>query len=149
MPADIQTIKTFELFKDLKPEELEQLAALMHPIRITEGEVLTRRTDPAHSFYVVLSGNYMIYFKEGRAFTLHNRGDIIGMATVITPFRYRGTTVALTDGEVLEIAGDKFLDLIQSDAALGDRLMHRLNDILAERTVFPEGKKPPETVEAD
>lgn len=141
MPTDIATLQSLELFQELQPDEIDEIAALANPMRITEGEVLTRRNDPAHSFYVVISGNYMIYFKEGRAFTIHEKGEIIGMATVITPFRYRGTTVALTDGEVLRIAGNKFLETVQNNSSLAEKLMRRINDALARRAPIAEVPK--------
>lgn len=133
MPTDISTLESLGIFNELDSDELEELGSLFHSMRITEGEVLTRRGDPAHTFYIVLSGNYMIYFKGGKAFTLHDRGDMIGVATIITPFRYRGTTVALTDGEALTMAGDKFLELIQSNASLGDKLIQKLNAVIQQR----------------
>ena len=136
MPTDISILQSLEIFKELSSDELTEISTLIHTMRVGEGEVLTRRGDAAHTFYIVLSGNYMIYFKGGKAFTLHHRGDMIGVATILTPFRYRGTTVALTDGEVLAMAGDKFLELIQSNASLGDKLLQKLNEVIHQRSPY-------------
>lgn len=138
MAADFQTLQTLELLKELTEDELETVAGMASLLRVQEGEVLTRRNDPAHTFYIVLSGNYMIYFKGGQAFTLHDRGDVIGMATVISPYYYRGTTVALTDGEVLSFAGGKFSELMQGNSVLGDKLMRKLAGVISHRTPFFE-----------
>jgi CRP-like cAMP-binding protein len=78
----------------------------------------------------------MIHFKGGKAFTLHGKGNVIGMSTMLEPFDYRGTTVALTDGEVLFVSGDKFNELIQGNARLGEVVMRRLNDVIAQRMPF-------------
>jgi CRP-like cAMP-binding protein len=139
MPTDIQTLESLELFKEFSAEDLEEIAEIMNPISVKEGELLTKRDDTAHTFYITLSGNFMIHFKEGRAFTLHGGGNIIGMSTVLTPFNYRGTTVALTDGEVLAMPGSRFLELVQSNSSIGEHLMHKLNDIIAERAYYAEG----------
>ncbi len=136
MPAEIQILDQLDLFKNLSFEEKEKIAELMNPVGITEGEVLTRRCDPAHTFFIILSGNFMIYFKDEKAFTLHEKGSIIGMSTVMTPFRYRGTTIALTDGEVLSIPGDKFLELIQGDSSLGEKLMPKIHEAISKRKPF-------------
>ncbi len=138
MPTDISTLESLEIFEELSSDDLAEISALLHAVRVGEGEVLTRRGDTAHTFYIVLSGNYMIYFKGGKAFTLHNRGDMIGVATILTPFRYRGTTVALTDGEALAMAGDKFLELIQSNASLGDKLLQKLTEVIHQRSSYLE-----------
>jgi len=145
MQPDISILESLEIFEELSADELAELSALIHTMRVREGEVLTRRGDTAHTFYIVLSGNYMIYFKGGRAFTLHHRGGLIGVATILTPFRYRGTTVALTDGEVLAMAGDKFMELIQSNASLGDKLLLRLNEVIHQRSSYVDEAKEAET----
>jgi CRP-like cAMP-binding protein len=136
MPTDAETIRSLDLFSELNDIELETVAALFHPMRVNEGETLIRRGETAHTFFIVLEGNFMISFKEGRAITLHQKGDVMGWSSVVTPFRYTGTAVALTDGGVLTMTGDEFSRLIQSDAALGDKIMNKLNPIIAERVPY-------------
>jgi CRP-like cAMP-binding protein len=133
MSTDIQTLKSLDLFADLNFGELEQIAPLMHLMKVTEGEVLTRKGEPAGTFFIMLS------FKEERSFTLHNKGNIIGLSTVVTPFRYTGTAVALTDGLVLLMQGQDFLRLIQSNSALGDKIMQKINEIVSERMPYMTG----------
>ncbi len=136
MPTDTKTLKSFSLFAELTEEELKTLAPVIHPMPVTEGEVLMRRRAPAENFFIVLKGNFMISFREGKSITLHDRGDIMGWSTIVTPFQYTGTGVALTDGEVLCLSGDEFLRIIQGDAALGEKIMKRINPIIAERVPY-------------
>jgi CRP-like cAMP-binding protein len=139
MSTDIQTLKSLDLFADLNFGELEQIAPLMHLMKVTEGEVLTRRGEPARIFFIILSGNFMLSFNEERSFTLHNKGNIIGLSTVVTPFRYTATAVALTDGLVLLMQGQEFLRLVQSNSALGDTIMRKINEIVSERMPYMTG----------
>jgi len=139
MSTDIQTLKSLDLFADLNFGELEKIAPLMHSMKIAEGEVLTRKGEPARTFFIVLSGNFMLSFKKDRSFTLHNKGNIIGWSTVVTPFQYRGTAIALTDGLVLSMPGQEFLRLIQSDSTLGDKIMRKINKIVSERMPYTTG----------
>ena len=139
MSTDIQTLKSVDLFADLNFGELEQIVPLMHLMKVTEGEVLTRRGETARTFFIILSGNFMLSFKKERSFTLHNKGDIIGWSTVVTPFRYKGTATALTDGLVLFMPGQEFLDLIQSNSAIGDKIMRKINKIVSERMPYMTG----------
>lgn len=139
MSTDIQTLESLDLFADLNFDELEQIAPLMHLMKVTEGEVLTRKGEPARTFFIILSGNFMLSFNEERSFTLHNKGNIIGLSTVVTPFRYTGTAVALTDGLVLLMQGQEFLRLIQSNSALGDKIMRKINKIVSERMPYMTG----------
>lgn len=139
MSTDIQTLKSLDLFAELSFGELEQIAPLMHLMKVAEGEVLTRKGEPACTFFIILSGNFMLSFNEERSFTLHNKGNIIGLSTVVIPFRYTGTAVALTDGLVLLMQGQEFLRLIQSNSALGDKIMRKINKIVSERMPYMTG----------
>ncbi len=136
MAIDTQTLKSLGLFSELDSEELDRTAKLIHPMRVMEGEVLALRREPAQMFYMIMKGNFMVSFKEGKAFTLHQRGDIMGWSTIVTPFRYTGTIVALTDGEVLAINGDEFKVFIQGDSSVGEKIMNRINPIIAERVPY-------------
>ncbi len=146
MPTDIQTLKSLDLFKELTSDELNLIAPIIHPVKVNEGELLTQRGEPATAFYVVLKGNFIISFKDGRAFTLHNRGDIIGWSTIVTPFRYTGTAVALTDGEVLTLQGDDFLQAIQGESSIGDKIMNKINPIIADRVPYFSRDKAPREI---
>ena len=136
MTSDMKLLETIDLFKSIERDDLELLADMLRPMKVREGELLTRRGDSAQYFFIILSGSFMIHFKGGKAFTLHEKGDVIGMSTMLEPFSYRGTTVALTDGEVLVVAGDKFNELIQGHASIGEKVMRTLNDVIAQRIPF-------------
>ncbi len=144
MPTDTITLESIDLFDALKPEELKQVQSIACPVQVDEAEILTRIDAPSRTFFIILSGNFMISFKGGRAITLHDKGKIMGWSTVFTPFRYKGTTIALTEGEVLSIPGDKLLNLIQSNAALGNKIMKKINTIASERMFFAQNAEPEE-----
>jgi CRP-like cAMP-binding protein len=80
----------------------------------------------------------MISFENGKAITLHNKGDIMGWSTLIAPFEYRGTVIALTNGEVLTLPGQEFYMLLQSDSALSSKIMNEINSIVVSRTPYHE-----------
>ncbi|MBW2368286.1 MAG: cyclic nucleotide-binding domain-containing protein [Deltaproteobacteria bacterium] len=139
MSADEQLLSTMDLFAELESQELEKVAVLLHAMKVSEGEILTQRGEAAHTFYIILSGNYMMSFQAGRAVTLHHRGEIMGWSTVVTPFEYTGTGVALTDGEVLCMPGADFQELLQADAVVSEKIMKKINEIVAERRIYITG----------
>lgn len=136
MPIDAKQLESLDIFSDFNSKEIEKINALAHYQRVMEGEILLCRGDHAKTFYVTLSGNFMIYFKDNRAFTLHNQGEIIGWSSILAPFQYTGTAVALTEGKLLAVEGNELLGLIQSDAVIGDKLMKKINPIVAERSTY-------------
>ncbi len=143
MAVDSKVLSDMALFEDLSAEQLGRVSGIMHYMRIHEGETLTVKGEAAHTFFVILSGNFMVAFDEGRAFTLHEQGQIIGWSTVVTPFTYTGTAVALTDGEVLCLSADDFQELLQGDAWISDNLMKHIHQIVSERMPYVTGKTSP------
>ncbi len=136
MHLDFQNIQEFDLFKDLSPEELDKVLPIIHPVKIIEGERLIREGDTSQMFYVIISGNYMIHFKDGRAFTLNKKGDVIGWSTIASPFTYQESAVALTDGEMLTIPIEEFLHLVQGDSNLGSKITKKVIEIVRQRIAF-------------
>ncbi len=139
MSVSIETLQSMEIFADLEQEEIEQVLPIIHRMRVKEGEVLAKKGRTATNFYLNIDGNFMISFENRKALTLHEKGDIMGWSTLVTPFEYRGSVVALTDGEVLIISGEEFYRLLQADASIGGKIMRKINDIAASRTSLSEG----------
>ena len=139
MHLDLQNIQKIDIFKDLTPEEFDEVLPVIHPVRVLEGERLIREGDTAQTFFVIISGNYMIHFKDGRAFTLHNKGDMIGWSSVASPFTYHESAVALTDGEVLTMPVEEFLHLMQEHSDLGSKITKKVTEIVRQRIAFIKG----------
>lgn len=142
MTVEIEFIESMELFHELDITGLVKIASLMTPIKVREGEVLTQRGEPALKFYILMKGNFIIQFAQGRAYTIHEPGSIMGWSTLMTPVIYKGTAVALTDSRVLEIPGSELLELICSDSLISEKIMKRVNKVIEERMRFlDEGGK--------
>jgi len=139
MHLDLQNIQEINLFKDLSPEELDKILPTIRPVKIIEGEQLIREGDTSQIFYVIISGNYMIHFKDGRAFTLHSKGDIIGWSTITTAFTYQESAVAPSVGEALTIPLDEFLQLMQGDSDLGNKITKKVAEFVRQRRAFIKG----------
>ncbi len=136
MHLDLQNIHEIDLFKDLSSNELDKILPHIHPVKIFEGERLIREGDISQILYIILSGHYLVYFKDGRAFTLHNKGDMIGWTTIASPFRYHESAVALTDGEAITIPIEDFFYLMQSDSDLGNKITRKATEAVRQRKAF-------------
>ena len=130
---DTEELKNLKIFKQLTPVEWDEVYPLLSRLKILEGEELIREGDEAHTFFIILRGHFMIHYKDGRALTINKKGDIIGWSSVISPFRYTANVTALTEADALSIPGHKFLELIQSNADLGDKLVKTINEMVHHR----------------
>ena len=133
MSTEIEVLKSIPFFQDLGSDELETIAPLIHRIKVQEGETLTERGMAAATLYINLTGNAMVSYKKDKAITLHQKGDIVGVSVGVVPSVYKGTALALTDGEWLSISGQDLLDLLQSNNTLGDKLMKKVNEASVKR----------------
>jgi CRP-like cAMP-binding protein len=133
MPIEVATIEPLAFFHGLSFIELEEFASLLKLRSVKKGEVLLREGTPAMTFFIILSGTYTVSLKKGGAYTLDKKGTVIGWSTVIAPFEYTGTAIADTDGEVLYISSNDFFQMIQSNNALGKKVIEKINKIALER----------------
>ncbi len=136
MSVEIEKIQTLDLFKCLHEEEIKNIAGLITPLQVAEGEELARAETLARDFFIILSGNFMVSFTNGRAITLHKKGEIMGWSTLISPFYYTGTLTALTKGEVLSMSANDLMDLIQNSSDFGKTVMGVVNQIMQDRMPF-------------
>ncbi len=136
MEIETQLLQATDLFKNLEPTELEKIASISHFANVKEGEVLMERNQPVHTFFIVSSGNYMLTFEKNKTFTLHERGDCIGWAAIAASSKYISSGVALTDGEVLSIPVQDFMELIQRETALGEKIMNLSAKMVDKRMPF-------------
>jgi CRP-like cAMP-binding protein len=141
MAVDATTLTGIPLFEDMNDDALKAISSMMSLVKVGDGEVLARKGDPAHTFYIILTGNYMVSFDEGRAFTLHEKGQIVGWSSIVTPFKYTGTAVALTRGKALSMSSDAFRQLLQEDAQISEKLMLKISAIISQRMPYITGTK--------
>jgi CRP-like cAMP-binding protein len=133
MPVDLTTIESLEFFKDLTYTELELFASSLNSRSVKKGDILLRKGTPAMTFFIILSGTFKVSLEKGRSYTLSKKGTVIGWSTVIAPFEYTGTAMAETDGDVLFISSLEFFQMIQSNNALGSKIMQKIQKIASER----------------
>lgn len=139
MTVDAQILNPLNGMSELTTDERVRIAALANRLPVIEGEILANRGAPARTLFINISGNFMVVFEEERSLTLHTPGDVLGVSSVLSPFSYRGTTTALTDGEVVAIPGQDLRAMIKTEALLGDKLMTRIDSIMADRGVRLKG----------
>ncbi len=141
MSVEPKTLQALSLFGDMDEQALNKISVVMHRMTVEEGEVLTKQGQSAHSFYIILSGNYMVSFTDDRAITLHKSGQIIGWSSVVAPFEYTGTAVALTRGEVLSMSGEDLRRLLRDNSRISEKLMMKISAIVSERMPYILGIK--------
>jgi CRP-like cAMP-binding protein len=132
----VHELRKYEIFLELEPNELAALAKIADVVHTSEGETIIQEGQPARTFYVMDQGNLMVAFKDGRALTLHGRGEVVGWSAIIHPTHYTGDVICLTDCSFISFPGREMLRLIQSNVAMGTKIMRMVSERVANRIPF-------------
>jgi CRP-like cAMP-binding protein len=132
----VHELRKYDIFLELEANELASLARIADVVHASEGETIIKEGQPARTFYVMDQGNLMIAFKDGRALTLHGSGEVVGWSAIIHPTHYTGDVICLTDCSFIAFPGSELLRLIQSNVAVGTKIMRLVSERVANRIPF-------------
>ena len=141
MSIDAHILKPINFFKDFSQQELETFAAALKSRTVEAGEVVIERGTPALTFFIILSGTYEVSFEGDRSIAFEQIGEVLGWSTVVHPFHYIGTVTATKGGEVLAISSRDFVELIQSNNVLGEKIMKKIDKIATEHRALAAGSE--------
>jgi thioredoxin reductase (NADPH) len=115
-----------QIFPRLTPAQILRTAAHGQRRAMKPGEVLIEQGDSAAPFFVVVSGEVEILRPAGAAETLitvHGPGQFTGEVNMLSGRRSLFRMRATKPGELIELDHQRTLDLMQTDAELGEVLM--------------------------
>ncbi|MBI2311865.1 MAG: cyclic nucleotide-binding domain-containing protein [Betaproteobacteria bacterium] len=141
--ADILSRTGF--FAELSPRQLYEISRLCRVEEYPEGAQVYRLGEPARNFYILAEGivSFAVGFgaRNASAGKILKHGEVFGWAAV-TPGAQRriATASCLTPCTVLAIDGNGLLELMESDHALGYRIMKQVNVLITGTlTAFAAG----------
>jgi thioredoxin reductase (NADPH) len=114
------------VFPTLKPEQIARIGAHGRVRQIRRGEVLVEAGEQVVPFFVVTAGVVEIVRPSGATETLvavHGPGQFTGEANMISGRRALFRARAREPGEAIELDREHLLELVQTDAELGEILM--------------------------
>ena len=126
-------------FKDLDAEELELLSGIARREAAVAGQQIFAEGEPSNTLYIVESGLVSLR-QEARhegvdvAFTAGKPGELIGVSAMLGAEGVHPTSaVCLEETELIEIDAPVLMATLESNPAVGFRILRRLTHILAER----------------
>mgnify|MGYP002737846066 FL=1 len=116
-PSLVWHLKNTELFEDLTPEEIEQMARITPYKRFAAGEIIYHMEDPADALYFVRDGMVKIsmYFPNGKEMILGLLGkyDIFGELLLLESERRPNQAEAVVDTKLIVMPEADFQRLLQ------------------------------------
>ena len=129
----LKQMQTLALFQGVPLEKLKALAERALYRTYKAGEMFIGDTDPAHAFYVIITGQVKLYKSspEGREQTINllGPGDPFGMCTAFAIESFPANAMALEESGILLIPGP----IMEAVAMKEPRLLVNIIQILSNR----------------
>ncbi len=126
------TLPTIELFSELSKKELKNIAALMTPIQVKMGRVLTKEGDPGREFMIIIEGTATVK-RKGRVLARLGPGDFFGELAVVAGVPRTATVIADTDMIIETLNRREFSSLLDESPRIAKKILvgavRRLHEI--------------------
>ena len=138
--AGIGVLDQARFFSGLAPAQRARIAEISVLRAFPKDTSIYLVGDPVEDFYVLADGTVRFTLGLGKRETsageIIRRGDVFGWAALVEGHSRRiATAYCLTPCEVIAIAGDKLLGLMERDHSLGYALMKQLAALLTSELV--------------
>ncbi len=137
-----EKISKYQIFDELSPLELEEIALLCEEKQFNRGEVIIEEDSKGVDMYIILDGRVTVEIKSYSAhpeevssqrLTTLREGDIIGEISFLEGKRRSAGAVAVDNISALRIEGEKLYGLFDKNPRLGYVVMRNIGRILAQR----------------
>jgi len=138
----LKQMQKLDLFQGVSTEKLKTLAERSRYRTYKAGEMFIGETDPAHAFYVIVTGQVKLYKSspEGKEQTLYllRPGDPFGMCTAFAIDSFPANAMALEESDILMIPGPVMETVATSEPRLLLNIIQILSDRLKESMTLIE-----------
>ena len=122
-------LKTIDVFRNLTPTEITNVAERMRKRRYREGETVIRQGDIGEEFFLVASGQVGVSVQkdgetEPHRVAMLGRGDFFGERALITGEPRNATIVADGEVETYVLGKEAFLNALAMSASFKDQLVN-------------------------
>jgi len=131
-------LKAIQMFEELNPEDLAELARQGREVWFAPGEALCREGEAAHEIYVLLDGEVSIVRRDGgvdRVIGTEGSGSVIGEMAILDPAPRRATVLAGDSGvRTLRLDGGPFRQALAASPAVAEVIIRMLARRLRAQT---------------
>lgn len=115
-------LRNYRLFRDMKPEELTQIASIVREVTFPAGAAVCREGEEGKALYILVSGVVEVQ-RQGRYIVDLGPGEVIGELSVLDKHPRSADVITKTESCMLEIKGDELRTLLFENSGLIDGLL--------------------------
>jgi CRP-like cAMP-binding protein len=139
-PSAESFIANLPLFKELSAEQRSRIAERTRPLRVSRGETLFRRGDPAAGTYIVAYGQVKLSFVSPtgveKVIEILDQGQSFGEAVMFLEVPHVVTAQTLADSLLLLVPKEAVFEGIERDPGFARRMLaglsRRLHQLVAD-----------------
>lgn len=139
MTSHLDLLKRSDAFAGLSDAQLEKLTALAQPVQFAEGDVLLEEDQRGTRFFLITEGRVEVVVrapfegKQPQSLATIKAGEVVGELALVDGFLRSATGVALEGVEALAFDNADVKTLMETEPAIGYRVMRNLAGQLAQR----------------
>jgi CRP/FNR family cyclic AMP-dependent transcriptional regulator len=134
----IKLLQCSELFADLQPEQIEQIAALSYEVAYNAGDIIIQENEPSDEMYIIRDGMVEVLVSQGvvpdvpgppqlSTLVRLGQGQVFGEIALVDRGARSATVRCVLDGTVLIlIPRQAFWSLCDSDNEIGHVVMRNI-----------------------
>lgn len=123
-------LKRVQLFANLEPDELEQLAAICQEKTVGSGELIISQNTTGKEMYIVAQGSAEVYIQgltDARSLVVLGKGQVIGeMALIDQGYRSASVRATREGASLYVIESEAFYKLCNENNHIGFIVMRNL-----------------------
>jgi putative ABC transport system ATP-binding protein len=121
-------LKTVDVFRNLTPAEVTNVAEHMHKRRYRQGEIIIRQGDIGEEFFLVASGDVGVFVQKDGEAEPHriaglSRGNFFGERALMTGAPRNATIIADAEVETYVLDKEAFLKAMATSASFKDQIV--------------------------
>jgi len=134
---NVSFLSSVTVFDLLTRRQKLKVFSILHTRHFVGGEIVFRKGDPGVGMYVIRDGGVDIYnefpnMTKSKILDLGS-GDFFGEMSLLNDSPRSATVVATRESTLLGLFRHDLLGLMDSDPALGVKLVYRISQIVCER----------------
>jgi len=135
--VSIEDLMKISVLENLTEPMLEKMRTLTQLNLFGAGHVIFEANQEADTFYMLLKGKVILEVEASELIMISidavKPGHSFGWSALLPGARYRAYAICVDPCETMVVPGDRLLELLDEDNAIGYRFMQRATSILKHR----------------
>jgi len=138
-----EVLRRFPFYSFMSPDLLRAVAMITNEVKYEKGQILFNIDDDANKCFLLLEGGIDLHYvvvdeyepelrKEFVVGTI-NPGELLGISSLVEPYKYTATAVAINESRLLDTDAVAFRELCAENPELNYGVQHMVAKATMER----------------